>query len=43
MSQIQKDEQKYQLVFQKRAPNKLFIIKSQNLKMRGSKNLGDTN
>ena len=35
-----------QLVFQKKAPNNIFIVKSQNLKMRGGggfKNLGDTN
>ena len=28
---------KYQPVFQKKAPNSIFIIKSQNLKMRGIK------
>ena len=33
---------KYQSVFQKKALNNIFIIKSQNLKVRG-KNLGGTN
>ena len=40
MSQIQKDEWKYQPVFQKKAPNNIFIMKSQNLKMRVVKILG---
>ena len=37
MSQIQKDEEKYQPVFQKRVPNNIFIIKSQNFVMIGVK------
>ena len=40
MSQIQKDELKYQRVFQKKSPNDIFIIKSQNLKTREGKNQG---
>ena len=32
MSQIQKDEQKYPPVFQKKASDNTLIIKSQNLK-----------
>ena len=33
-SQGQKDEQKYQPVFEKKAPYDIFIIRSQNLKAR---------
>ena len=33
-------KKKYQPVFQKKAPYNIFIIKSQNLKMRGVKILG---
>ena len=39
--EVSEEPLKYQPVFQKKAPDNVFIIKSQNLKTRG-KNLGGT-
>ena len=40
---MQKHEQRYHPLFQKKARNNIFIIKSENLKMKGVKILGGTN